>query len=292
MGRVQGAVAQRAEKSLPYLLPWSSRLLPGLPGAGAARGGTDDTRRRAALAEIGEEARALGEKTGRRPPGGHRPGEATGRETVEVAHEALIRHWQRLQGWLNADREFLLWRQRLRHDLEDWQRTNRDEGALLRGASLAEAERWHTERAAHLTPGEREFIQASLTLREQERQTRRRRQRRRVLALASGLVAALVLLAFAWWQWRLAEGERRVSLSRQLAAQARSFMDGKLDLAILLSMEAWRVEKTVEAKRRALTALFRFPAQVPAAGGRFPGLLRRLQPGWPNPGYGLGNFGS
>jgi hypothetical protein len=72
------------------------------------------------LAELGGEPRELVEKladarlvvTGRE--------EATGQETVEVAHEALIRHWQRLQSWLNADREFLLWRQRLRHDLEDW----------------------------------------------------------------------------------------------------------------------------------------------------------------------------
>jgi hypothetical protein len=81
---------------------------------------TEDTRRWSALAELGGEPRELVEKladarlvvTGRE--------EATGQETVEVAHEALIRHWQRLQSWLNADREFLLWRQRLRHDLEDW----------------------------------------------------------------------------------------------------------------------------------------------------------------------------
>jgi hypothetical protein len=37
----------------------------------------------------------------------------TGDESVEVTHEALIRGWDTLQAWLNADREFLLWRQRL-----------------------------------------------------------------------------------------------------------------------------------------------------------------------------------
>ena len=38
---------------------------------------------------------------------------ATGRETVEVAHEALIRGWQRLRAWIDADREFLRTRERI-----------------------------------------------------------------------------------------------------------------------------------------------------------------------------------
>ena len=54
--------------------------------------------------------------------------EAAREETVEVAHEALIRTWARLRRWLDADREFLLWRQRLRTDLAEWEHTERDEG--------------------------------------------------------------------------------------------------------------------------------------------------------------------
>jgi hypothetical protein len=46
--------------------------------------------------------------------------ETTGAETAEVAHEALIRGWARLRGWLDADREFLLWHQRLREWLGEW----------------------------------------------------------------------------------------------------------------------------------------------------------------------------
>ena len=46
-------------------------------------------------------------------------------------------------------------------------------------------------------------------------------------------------------------------MSRQLAAQARSLMDSKLDLAILLSLEGWRVKNTVEAKSALYTALFK-----------------------------------
>jgi len=265
MGRVQGAVAQKAEDLYQRLSALEQQAAARVFLELVQTGETSvDTRRRASLTELGSEIRELIKRLADARLVVTGLEEATGRETLEVAHEALIQNWTRLQGWLNADREFLLWRQRLRHGLEDWQHTGRDEGALLRGASLAEAERWLSERAEHLTPVEREFIQAGLDLRGRERQTRQRQQRRRVLALASGLVLALLLLALAGWQWqraeenrRVAEHQQQVALSRQLAAQARSLMDSKLDTAILLSLEAWRLENTVEAKSALYTALFK-----------------------------------
>jgi hypothetical protein len=66
----------------------------------------------------------------------------TGRETVELAHEALLGHWPRLKEWLVDDRAFRLWRQRLRRAAQDWQQDARREDHLLRGTLLAEAEAW------------------------------------------------------------------------------------------------------------------------------------------------------
>lgn len=40
--------------------------------------------------------------------------------TLEVAHEALLRKWPLLKGWLDEDREFLLWRQRLHSALSEF----------------------------------------------------------------------------------------------------------------------------------------------------------------------------
>ena len=260
MGRVQGALAQKAEELYQRLSPLeqqaAGRVFLELVQTGE---NAEDTRRRAPLTEVGEETRDLVKKLtdGRLLVTGRDA--ASGQEIVEVAHEALIQHWSRFQGWLNADREFLLWRQRLRHDLEDWQRTGRDEGALLRGASLAEAEGWLSRRTAHLTPGERQFIQAGLDLRERERQTRQRQQRRWFLALASGLILALVLMTLAGWQWWRAEGERRVSLSRQLAAQSLHLQESRLDLSLLLSVAATRVAETLEAKSSLLAGLLHYP---------------------------------
>jgi hypothetical protein len=47
-------------------------------------------------------------------------GEEDGTRVLEVAHEALFRSWDRLVVWLNADRDYLLWRERLRAAETEW----------------------------------------------------------------------------------------------------------------------------------------------------------------------------
>lgn len=90
-------------------------------------------------------------------------GKQTG--TVEVAHEALLRNWSLLKGWLDEDRDFLLWRRRLRDALEEYRRS----GSLLRDAPLTEAERWR-DTTAEASP-ERQLIDASIAS-ERERKLR------------------------------------------------------------------------------------------------------------------------
>ena len=112
---------------------------------------------------------------------------ASGEETVEVAHEALIRGWQELRGWLDRDREFLLWRQRIRTQTGIWEDSGRDEGALLREALLREAQVRMVGRAGDLSALELAFIEES------ERATRRveeeqKATRQRELAQAQALV--------------------------------------------------------------------------------------------------------
>jgi hypothetical protein len=129
-------------------------------------------------------------------------------ETVEVAHEALIRHWQRLKAWVDGDREFLLWRERFRALLAEWQRRGRDPGVLLPPALLLEAERWLGERGDTLSADERAYIGEGVALRERERRAEEERLRvdqerrereirtrsaRRTLALVLGAVVLAVL---------------------------------------------------------------------------------------------------
>jgi formylglycine-generating enzyme required for sulfatase activity len=106
---------------------------------------------------------------------------------LEVAHEALFRSWKRLVAWLQSDREFLLWRQRLHGAVTEWKATNRDKNTLLRGPLLTEAERW-LKYSRTLTDEECDFI----------RQSAKARMRRKTMA--AGIVM-LVLLSIGFVSW-------------------------------------------------------------------------------------------
>jgi hypothetical protein len=94
---------------------------------------------------------------------------AHGQETVEVVHEALIRGWGKLRDWMDEDRTFRAWQERLRNSLEQWSIADEDEGALLRGLPLTEAEGWVTDRREFLSQRELTFIQKSINLRNREK---------------------------------------------------------------------------------------------------------------------------
>lgn len=140
-------------------------------------------------------------------------GADAGERVIEVAHEALIRGWKRLKGWLNEDREFLLWRQRLHTSVEEWKRIDHDESVLLRGGLLAEAERWFEARPDDLSAEEQQFIQASAELRQRERAARERTRRRNLTALTAGLLMAIALSVVAGVFWYKSEQQTQIELT-------------------------------------------------------------------------------
>jgi hypothetical protein len=77
--------------------------------------------------------------------------EVAGEETVEIVHEALIGGWERLNHWIEVDRSFRTWQERLRASRRQWEASGKDVGALLRGAPLAEAEGWLQSRSVERT---------------------------------------------------------------------------------------------------------------------------------------------
>ncbi|MCU0537201.1 MAG: CHAT domain-containing protein [Hydrococcus sp. Prado102] len=128
--------------------------------------------------------------------------ETTGSETVEIVHEALIRSWGRLGDWLLADGEFRRWQEQLRAAKRQWENSGNDEGALLRGKSLIDAQYWQSQRSQELSSEDRWFIESSLDLRDKESKAQKRRRKLTVSALVSGLVVALLLAGIAVWQWQ------------------------------------------------------------------------------------------
>ena len=168
MGKVQGAIARIADQKLAGLTPLEQetarRVFMQLIHLGE---GTADTRRRARLSEFGNIARRVIKKLADARLLVTSRDKLTEEETVEVAHEALIRYWGRLQAWADEDREFLYWRQQLRARLVEWEQTRYDSDVLLRGAPVAKAERWLRERPFDLNSDEKDYIEKSATFTEQ-----------------------------------------------------------------------------------------------------------------------------
>ncbi|MFI5978926.1 hypothetical protein [Streptomyces sp. NPDC051452] len=111
---------------------------------------------------------------------------------LELTHEALIRWWPRLGGWLAEDREVLRARRHLTEAATTWAHLERDPGALLRGARLEAARPLAGAKEAGLTTDERAFLEASLAAESSELAAAARRRLRRRLVIAASAVLLVV----------------------------------------------------------------------------------------------------
>jgi hypothetical protein len=106
---------------------------------------------------------------------------------VEVAHEALIRTWQRLRGWIDANREKLRARVAILRAKAEWEQQERREDLLLAAGFQLERARDLLADPGDLTNDDiREFIGLSI-----EREEKDRRQRAAALALHQARLAEL-----------------------------------------------------------------------------------------------------
>ena len=250
-------------------------------------------------------------------------GDTPAADQIEIGHEALVRNWPRLVGWLDEERARLRERLRLTAAAEKWQAAGRDPGALWGEALIEDAERYED-----LNLLETEFIQASKIAIEQAQQEKEAREEavakiqgqvkrywRLLITLLPVLFPLVIILAiFATYQWQqavhefeqaeaarqsaeaaatalanevtvritaelkaveaeamaeqearqaataeaIAQEEARMARLRrsgELAAQALTRLNDQPDLALLLSVEAYKTADTFEARRSLLTAL-------------------------------------
>ena len=110
---------------------------------------------------------------------------------VEVGHEALIREWDTLKEWVNADREFLRTIERVKASMRAWyeESGNKDERLLPPGRPLEEA-RELLEREDKEIGDLRDFVQASIAkdeARQEEERRSRDQQQHKELVLARRL---------------------------------------------------------------------------------------------------------
>nr|WP_100898695.1 pentapeptide repeat-containing protein [Nostoc flagelliforme] len=214
IGEVQGALASHADTIYKDLdgakQQQVSRIFMQLVRPGE---GTEDTRRVATKAELGEENWSLAQSladarlvvTSR---------SAEEQETVEVAHEALIQHWQLLQSWIDENRSRIIQKNRIERLAHDWQDNKRSPDYLLQGKQLNEAQTFQKKDSANLKLSSlaTEFIQQSIRY--------RRNNRFRLIGFGFIPLAALaVFLGF------FASREIKISQLRNTVDQAKGQKD-------------------------------------------------------------------
>ncbi|MFN2140793.1 MAG: WD40 repeat domain-containing protein, partial [Candidatus Promineifilaceae bacterium] len=158
---------------------------------------------------------------------------------VQVAHEALLRRWPRLQDWLEDNQERLRLERRLAREAKEWEEElNRDPGALYRGARLAQALEWIDEGILSLDPLAKAFLRASREEAERE-QRQLEEQRRREEEMRQRELEH---------QRRLAEEQQKRAEDAEAAAEQQRALTKIAEEARLLA-EAQRLRAEGEKRR-------------------------------------------
>jgi hypothetical protein len=103
----------------------------------------------------------------------------TGETTIEPAHEALLRQWDLLQGWLAEDNALLAVLEGIKRATRDWTQAGKSTAWLTHTAERLAAAEQLTQRpdlAARLDPTDHEYL-ATCRQADDERQTAEERQR-------------------------------------------------------------------------------------------------------------------
>ncbi|MFH8349573.1 hypothetical protein [Streptomyces sp. NPDC018045] len=239
-GGFEGALAQTAETLYAALTDEQQSLARQIFVRLTALGdGTEDTKRRIPRGELDDDeatATVLEQATRARLL-------SMDHDRIEIAHEALIRSWPRLRGWLAHNRDRLRLHRQLTEAAREWESLGRDPGALYRGARLAMAHDL-AEDADALTRLERDFLRSSRAAETADLTAARRRARRmRYLAVLQTLllIAAASTAGYAVHVQHVITGQRNVALAREAAREAIKLRRSDPALAAQLSLAAYRL---------------------------------------------------
>ncbi|GHB77172.1 hypothetical protein GCM10010377_79410 [Streptomyces viridiviolaceus] len=265
LGGVEGALAGEAEHSL---WDWADKaerqalerifiqlVRPGEQLDAGERG--PDTRRIAARAQFSAGDWALIHRLAstrlvvvtRRP---------TGRDTAELAHQALVEQWPRLQRWVEENREFRSWQEGLRRSLRAWQEQGHPRKLVLGREQITEARRWIGARVTEIPAEEAEFVEASALV----------QRRRRLVVVGFAVLTSLVLVAagLVTLSARSSSGEQRaLAAARSLMEESRQQANADPALAARLALAAQRISPTPQTRAQLLSAVYS-PVQATLTG--------------------------
>jgi WD40 repeat protein/DNA-binding SARP family transcriptional activator len=277
-GKIHEAIAKTAEAVFARFSPQEQSIARNIFLRLTELGeGTQETRRRVLLSEIIPPASLLSKAT-----------ETvlkmlsdarliiTTEATAEVAHEALIREWDRLHEWLIENREGLRLHRHITESARDWERQGRDKESMYRGTRLAQALEWADSHSNDLNLLEREFLETSNALAKQEtaeREAQRQREleaarrlaeserqraeqqtrttqqlRTRAIYVSAAFIAAVILAIIAFFLEQKAVRKTEIAISNELATASISNLNVDPELSILLALQAVATSNTTGAE--------------------------------------------
>jgi WD40 repeat protein len=249
-GGIRGAIAKTADAVYEFQLTAEQQTITqhifiSLTDIGTSQ----DTRRRAPLGELirrTDEQEAVKEVLRILT---HSRLIIVGKETAEVAHEALIREWPILRRWLDDNREALRLQRQVQEDAEAWRSLGEDAGALYRGVRLGQALEWVAEYDEELNELSHQFLITSKEVVERE-ETEREAARQRELEAAQ----------------RLAESEReRAEEQAKTATQLRKWANYLIGLVVIALIMAGVAAFAMDQAQDRSTELQKTNVQLDAA---------------------------
>ncbi len=270
LGRIRGAIEAAVEQALARadsnpaiprdrgarLALLRRGLIPWLAGIDPATG--SPRRRVARLAEVPDEARPLIELMVEQRLLSTDTDKATGERTIEPAHEALLRKWGALDGWLAEDSADLSLLEALRRAATDWDANVRAAEYLAhKGARLSTAEQVAAQErfAAYLTSVDRAYLAAA---RAAENAALARARAARLRTTIAAAIAGIVLVAgltAGWFIWSAGEAARtEAAASFAVARSEAALRAGAPEAAASAALDAFGLLPGTTTRTAAATA--------------------------------------
>ncbi len=177
------------------------------------------------------------------------------RDTVDLAHEALIRCWPRLRGWLEDDRDGLRHHRQLTDATDTWEALDHDTGALYRGTRLNITREWAARNEELLTPREQRFLHASVVAQQEERRAAHRLRQLLAIVAAALLIVSTTTIVLAVRAQRENSQQRTNAVAEHAIAEADALFDDNPGLANQVLLAAYHLNPTPHAQNRVLASV-------------------------------------
>ncbi|UCH97554.1 MAG: TIR domain-containing protein, partial [Candidatus Aminicenantes bacterium] len=159
------------------------------------------------------------------------------KDFADVAHEALIRKWDRIQTWMAEDREASRQFKLLRDAARDWKRMDENQDYLFQGVRQLQVETLLKSHVKDLTKTEIEFVKAGIQLR--EKKLRQKLIINRIIIFAG--IVSLLLALFAFVQKNRADKQYKEATINRLAAESGLMLKRDNIKAIRIAEAAYKM---------------------------------------------------